>query len=351
MFVFRRMPHGGRCNAIKQSYSLHIKVNNSVHAMLLGGARSVSADSQSKWNVGHWQHKNDVSPKSRWSVAQWKEAKSAPSTVVRAIVSHESKGHDVSEATRWSTMMWFSVERSEIRWGTGVWQTKPGKQFIQSSNYSQNDAAICLPGPEEPDELQWSTKQWRQTHDVEHAQWSTRHWHSTSPQILSEPSGTTISIDEMQVLLKTIVSWTNRSRAGIVVTAGSNGQILHANRAWEMLCGYQLAEVVGQTNQVLQGKGTDLSAAHLLMKRLRGGQPAQATLYNYKKGQIGFWNSISVYPILDGEISRSQIQQPSLYAAFVEEVEGPSTSSWGSIPSMVDETVQGISPKGRFLRI
>jgi len=73
--------------------------------------------------------------------------------------------------------------------------------------------------------------------------------------------------------------------------------ITHVNQPWCEMCGYTLEEVEGLTNSILQGPETDMQMVDSLMKSAKRGEPAHATLVNYKNGNVRFVNQLTVRPV------------------------------------------------------
>lgn len=123
--------------------------------------------------------------------------------------------------------------------------------------------------------------------------------------------------EKLQVMLAHVRPFMETSGEAIVLTEGETGVIIHANAAWEALCGYAACEVVGKTNQILQGPDTDCEASQRLTSSLQAGLvETQATLFNYRKDGTGFWNYLTVqridFPGCDGLW---------LHAGFLNEIE------------------------------
>lgn len=150
-------------------------------------------------------------------------------------------------------------------------------------------------------------------------------------------------------LLGRIQDWAAGRAQAVVVTSISNGEIVYANAAWESMCGYSLEEVIGHTNGLLEGPGTDKQALGALMDRLRSqGRPAAATVFNYGKGGRGFWNSFTVYPVVREEVSSSA--PATLHMALLKEVSGPSTVPWGVLPTTIAAHIPDLSKVGVTVR-
>lgn len=76
-------------------------------------------------------------------------------------------------------------------------------------------------------------------------------------------------------------------------------QIIHANKPWLEMCGYDQEEVEGLTNKILTGPETDKEATKRLMECVRRREPSMQTLINYKKGGVRFVNKVKTMPVHD----------------------------------------------------
>jgi hypothetical protein len=69
-------------------------------------------------------------------------------------------------------------------------------------------------------------------------------------------------------------------------------RILHVNAAWCELCGFDESEAVGQSFEILQGKGTDLCVARDFTNQLRTKRSADTVLLNYTRACRPFRHNI-----------------------------------------------------------
>lgn len=76
--------------------------------------------------------------------------------------------------------------------------------------------------------------------------------------------------------------------------------IVYANPAWEVLCGWTLAEVYGKTCKLLQGPETDHAALYELHMAMLMRQILTIRLVNYKKDGTRFINDLTVEPLAAG---------------------------------------------------
>lgn len=81
--------------------------------------------------------------------------------------------------------------------------------------------------------------------------------------------------------------------------------LIWVNPAFSATSGYSFEEAVGHNCRFLQGPGTDRAEVARVRDALRAGEPVTATLLNYRKDGLAFWNQVTMSPILDeaGELS------------------------------------------------
>ena len=77
--------------------------------------------------------------------------------------------------------------------------------------------------------------------------------------------------------------------------------IVSVNSAFEILTGYESAEVVGRSCRFLQGRKTDEKALGAVAEAIRTQSPCHVTLQNYKKDGASFLNLLSLFPIFDSD--------------------------------------------------
>lgn len=77
--------------------------------------------------------------------------------------------------------------------------------------------------------------------------------------------------------------------------------IIFANRAFEELTGYNLAEIIGRNCRFLQGPETDGTALQRVRAALAAGRPARVEMLNYRKDGSSFWNALFLAAIHDGD--------------------------------------------------
>ena len=107
----------------------------------------------------------------------------------------------------------------------------------------------------------------------------------------------------------------NESDAIVFTQAEAPHRITHVNKAWVDMCGYDMDEVEGKTNAVLQGPETDVEAVRDLMAHVGRQESAKATLVNYKKGGERFVNRLQIEPLYD---DKGKLVQ---YMALLREVD------------------------------
>ena len=85
-----------------------------------------------------------------------------------------------------------------------------------------------------------------------------------------------------------------------VVVTDNKGRVQWANKAYENLTGYSLAESRGKTpGSLLQGKDTDPETIKYLRERIALGLSFDCELINYNKQKQPYWIRLSGQPILD----------------------------------------------------
>lgn len=91
------------------------------------------------------------------------------------------------------------------------------------------------------------------------------------------------------------------SNSGIVITDAQipGNPIVYCNPAFEVITGYCIKDVIGQSVNLLHGPDTDERALEEIRRSLQAYQPCTVTLKNYRKDQQYFWNQLSISPISD----------------------------------------------------
>ena len=75
--------------------------------------------------------------------------------------------------------------------------------------------------------------------------------------------------------------------------------IVYVNRAFEVLTGYEAAEIVGGNCRFLQGDDTDPEAVRQIRTALDAEDVCIIELVNYRKNGEAFWNALHIGPIYD----------------------------------------------------
>jgi PAS domain S-box-containing protein len=91
------------------------------------------------------------------------------------------------------------------------------------------------------------------------------------------------------------------SSAGIgVVMASATAPafgITFCNSAFERMCGYAAAEVLGQSPWFLEGAGTDQAASARLREAVQGQRECQVSYVAYRKDGTSFWTDVALSPV------------------------------------------------------
>lgn len=102
-----------------------------------------------------------------------------------------------------------------------------------------------------------------------------------------------------QSWLKDAVDATNNT---VIVTDPhqADNPIIYANKGFERLTGYSVAETLGRNCRFLQGDDTDQAEVAVLRGAIRAGQDARVVLRNYRKDGTLFWNELYITPVYRG---------------------------------------------------
>jgi diguanylate cyclase (GGDEF)-like protein/PAS domain S-box-containing protein len=89
------------------------------------------------------------------------------------------------------------------------------------------------------------------------------------------------------------------SPEGIVIcdAAAKDRPVLFVNTAFEEMCGYPAAALVGTNLRMLQGTDRDQEARTRLREALDKGEPARVLVRNYRPDGSLFWNEMLVQPV------------------------------------------------------
>jgi PAS domain S-box-containing protein len=88
---------------------------------------------------------------------------------------------------------------------------------------------------------------------------------------------------------------------GILITTATDVEcrIVYANRGFELLTGYNAAEVLGRNCEFLQGPLTEHNDVTNIRNALLLRQSCHVTLQNYRKDGTPFWNELRISPLRD----------------------------------------------------
>lgn len=103
---------------------------------------------------------------------------------------------------------------------------------------------------------------------------------------------------------------------GVVIcdARGNDNPVVYVNRAFEQLCGYRAAELIGKNMRLLHGDDRDQEGLSRIRLALKEGVAAQTVLRNYRKDGTLFWNELRIVPMHDAA------QQITHFATFHREV-------------------------------
>jgi PAS domain S-box-containing protein len=85
----------------------------------------------------------------------------------------------------------------------------------------------------------------------------------------------------------------------ILDARSSEYTVLHANRAFGRLTGYEIEEIRGRNLRLLRGPDTDVTAMTELRDSMAAGRSSRVVIKNYRKDGTPFWNELSSAPIVD----------------------------------------------------
>lgn len=104
------------------------------------------------------------------------------------------------------------------------------------------------------------------------------------------------SLDDGPMSLSLLKVLTDNSFDSILVT-DTKSVILYANEAFKTLTGYDPAEVIGKTPQILQGDATDKKTIGRLASVLQSGDKFEGRAINYRKDGTAFIMHWRVLPV------------------------------------------------------
>ena len=93
------------------------------------------------------------------------------------------------------------------------------------------------------------------------------------------------------------------SPEGVVLVDAQNPErpVIYANRGFEALTGYSMAELLGRNLRLLQADDREQDGRHRLREALARGESCRVLLRNYRKDGTVFWNEMTVLPLLDAD--------------------------------------------------
>ena len=100
-----------------------------------------------------------------------------------------------------------------------------------------------------------------------------------------------------------LVKALNESSDGIaIVDARKAGfPVIYVSKGFENMTGYASAEVMGKNFRLFQGSDTNQSELVLLRSAMAKGEACIATLRNYRKDGVMYWNELSITPVYDDD--------------------------------------------------
>jgi len=75
--------------------------------------------------------------------------------------------------------------------------------------------------------------------------------------------------------------------------------LVYVNAAFTALTGYTEAQALGRNCRFLQGPGTDPVTVRAIGDAVRGGDPVECRLLNYRADGAAFWNELRISPVHD----------------------------------------------------
>ena len=111
------------------------------------------------------------------------------------------------------------------------------------------------------------------------------------------------SLDDGALSLSLLKVLTDSSFDSILVT-DTKSVILYANKAFKTLTGFDPAEVIGKTPQILQGDATDKKVLGRLASAIQSGDRFEGRAINYRKDGTAFIMHWRVLPVKVGRDNR-----------------------------------------------
>lgn len=106
--------------------------------------------------------------------------------------------------------------------------------------------------------------------------------------------------------LKLLESVITNTTDALVITAidendATGNKIIFVNNAFCKMTGYSLTEIIGKSQNMLEGANTDKNELKRLGECLKNFEPCKMEVINYKKNGEEFWSNISFSPITDNK--------------------------------------------------
>lgn len=95
---------------------------------------------------------------------------------------------------------------------------------------------------------------------------------------------------------------TSRKRA-LVLTSSTlpDNPVVFTSKGFQDLSGYGLLEILGKNPRIMQGTGSDPQLVDMLGHNVKFGLPVTTRLLNFKRGNVPFFNHVSIAPLKDSK--------------------------------------------------
>ena len=100
-----------------------------------------------------------------------------------------------------------------------------------------------------------------------------------------------------RAIMAQLVSKFDTENDSVVITnpLQPGGPICYVTNAWQDMCGYNMAQAVGQNPKLTQGENTDPDTVKTMKLALTAQQPCRVRIINYRGyNHEPFWNCLSV---------------------------------------------------------
>lgn len=84
-----------------------------------------------------------------------------------------------------------------------------------------------------------------------------------------------------------------------IVITDEKSRIVYVNGAFSRLTGYDAADLIGQTPQLLHGKETDAAMLERIEEAMRAGRACSVEMVNYRRSGAPYWIDSSMVPVPD----------------------------------------------------